>query len=391
MKRTYFHRLSVLAVCGTLVAASLASAGDKKGLNAAARRSLGSSNSSSQGMKFSTSSAINVQRNNLSQNQSMSGNALSTRKSSFITTSNHNLANALKKGSLSPTSGKLQLNANGLNNIGTFTPRNNLVTDRARLADIVKKGGLKPIGGIGTGTGGIGTFPGKNVIVDRGRIADIIKDGGLKPIDDNPPVADPSNNPPANPPADPPANPPADPTPCPPKDDCHHHFPWWPIVVGGSYNWCHTSYPVYGGVTVVERPVVQTVVAAQPVQTAAAGTDLVVVDVRMVDAGDAQRKLGPRYRLFVTNRGLVAAGNFQAVIMATKDAQPDVNAPTASGEIAQLAAGETISVDLRLPLSADLTTLPVLIAAVDSVLQVAELDETNNALAVDRAKVSAAP
>jgi hypothetical protein len=397
MTRSYFHRLSVLAICGTLAAASLASAGDKKGFSMSARRSLSSSNSSSQGMKLSTNSAFKFSQNSNSMNQVAKKNLGSLRPGSLSGAST-NLANTLKKNGLSPTSRKLNLNSNNLSNLSSLTQHNKLITDRARLADIVKNGGLKPIGGIGTGGSGgadqgagSGNFPGRDIIVDRGRIADIIKDGGLKPIGpdgpivDNPPVADPGNNPPANPPADPPA----DPTPCPPKNDCHDHFPWWPIVVGGGYNWCHTTYPVYGGVTVVERPVVQTVVAAPPVQ-AAAGADLEVVDVRLVDAGDASRKLGPRYRLFLANRGTLAAGNFQAVILATKDAQPAADAPTASAEVVELAAGETVSVDMRLPLSADLSTLPVLIAAVDSVLQVAELDEANNAVALDRAKVAMA-
>src|SRR5262249_19332494 len=77
---------------------------------------------------------------------------------------------------------------------------------------------------------------------------------------------------------------------------CDHHcpFPWWPpVIIDGGY--CSS--------TVIEQPVI--------IPMFPASIDLKIVDVRLVDSGDAALNRGPRYRIVFTNVGTVAAGNFE--------------------------------------------------------------------------------
>jgi hypothetical protein len=55
-----------------------------------------------------------------------------------------------------------------------------------------------------------------------------------------------------------------------------------------------------------------------------------------------------------------------------------------------LAAGEVLSADVRLPVSADVATMNALIVALDSAVQITELDEQNNVAVLDRTKIAAA-
>jgi hypothetical protein len=167
-----------------------------------------------------------------------------------------------------------------------------------------------------------------------------------------------------------------------PHDDDHDHdhdcpFPWWPpVIIGGGY--C----PPTAHITVIEQPLV--------VQTLPASIDLQIVDVRIVDVGDAAHNRGPRYRIVFTNVGTVATGNFQLMAMASRDGAPKPAAPAATAEVVTLAPGEVASVDVRLPLSADLSTMGALIVVIDSAVEITETDEQNNVLILDRTKIAIA-
>jgi hypothetical protein len=169
-------------------------------------------------------------------------------------------------------------------------------------------------------------------------------------------------------------------------DDCHHDhdhdhdcpFPWWPpVIIGGGGHYCPPAH-----ITVVEQPIV--------VQTIPASIDLQIVDVRIVDFGDAAHNRGPRYRIVFTNVGTVATGNFQLMAMASLDGTPKPAAPAATAEVVTLAPGEFASVDVRLPLTADLSTMGALIVVIDSAIEITETDEQNNVLVLDRAKIATA-
>jgi hypothetical protein len=170
------------------------------------------------------------------------------------------------------------------------------------------------------------------------------------------------------------------PNPHDPHDDDHDHdcpFPWWPPVIIGDGH-C----PPAAHITVIEQPVV--------VQTLPASIDLQIVDVRIVDFGDAAHNRGPRYRIVFTNAGTVATGNFQLMAMASSDGTPKPAAPAATAEVVTLAPGEFASVDVRLPVSADLSTMGALIVVIDSAVEIAETDEQNNVLILDRTKIAIA-
>jgi hypothetical protein len=229
--------------------------------------------------------------------------------------------------------------------------------------------------------------------LDQSRIAEALKNSKLETIppnlelDDNAGGAG-NNDDAADPDADD-ENPHDATVPFPhdPHDDCHDDhdhdhdcpFPWWPpVIIGGGGYHC----PPAAHITVVEQPIV--------VQTLPASIDLQIVDVRIVDPGDAAHNRGPRYRVVFTNVGTVATGNFQLMAMASLDGTPKPAAPAATAEVVTLAPGEFASVDVRLPLSADLSAMGALIVVIDSAIEITETDEQNNVLILDRTKIATA-
>ncbi len=161
-------------------------------------------------------------------------------------------------------------------------------------------------------------------------------------------------------------------------DDCDHDcpFPWWPpVIIGGGD--CDYYCP-----TVIEQPIV--------LQTLPATIDLQIVDVRIVDSGDAAHNRGPRYRIVFTNVGTVAAGNFQLMAMASRDGKPSAALPAATAEVVTLAPGQVASVDVRLQLTEDLSTMGALIVVIDSAVEIMETDEQNNVAVLDRTRIATA-
>ncbi len=139
----------------------------------------------------------------------------------------------------------------------------------------------------------------------------------------------------------------------------HHSHPFWdprPI-------WCRpVSYAV-----VVQPWVVWDVPAWTPLAEVPAGTwvdvrrpviaeeqsDLQVLAVRFVDPGHPDEKLGPRYRVWLRNNGNKAITRaFDVRLFATPGEQLVQNAPQAGVRVTAIEAGDTQSVDIRLPFEA---------------------------------------
>ena len=280
------------------------------------------------------------------------------------------------------------------------------LTDQHNLAEGIQTGKYKPIdSGIGNGSGGPnngGTvkWPGKFTATDKGTIADSLKKHKFFPVEG---IRIGEPNGPGNGNGNGPGKGKGK------NKDCD--FPWWPIIVGGCYNGggcnhggnchhhhdcydnyhngCYNPIVTYPSVTniVIEQPAVDPAAAAQATLTP--GIDLELLDVRLVDAGDAARNLGPRYRLMLGNRGTLPAGNFQLMLMASVDGTPKAGLPTATSEVAGLASRQVLAVDVRLPLATDLATMSKFIVVVDSAAQIGEPDENNNVAVLDREKIAA--
>jgi hypothetical protein len=284
---------------------------------------------------------------------------------------------------------------------------------------------------LGGGKGPILTVPDKPIFVGgqspifdpslRDRIGDSLGGGiggGNPPADPgnggggNPPAdpgngggdppADPGNPPgdPGNPPGDP-GNPPADPgNPCDPPCDPPHCNNGWPFPVPfpvwGGYNggYCGTTtvvQPIY-------TPVTQTVAvepAAQPV--AAQPIDLELLEVRQLDRGDLAKKLGPAYRVLLRNKtGEAVTQQFNVALVASLGRQATADSAFAISRVHGLEAGQTLSVDVRLPakafnmgLNADGQPVPFgwLTAVADSHQEVSQADRENDFTMLARGEI----
>lgn len=142
----------------------------------------------------------------------------------------------------------------------------------------------------------------------------------------------------------------------------------------------------------VAVPVANNAVVEQPVP--AKELDVELVDVRVVNPGDLEFKVGPRFRVKLRNNGETAVKKFSVTLVATGEG--DENSPTASKEVASLAPGKEIEVDVRLPvesltLTRDAQGKPApfakLVAAVDSTELLEETDEENNVQVFERTEL----
>lgn len=136
----------------------------------------------------------------------------------------------------------------------------------------------------------------------------------------------------------------------------HHSHPWWdprPI-------WCR---PVRYAV-VVQPWVAWDVPVWTPLPEVPAGTwvevqrpvvaeeqfDLQVLAVRFVDPGHPDEKIGPRYRVWLRNNSQKAITQpFDVRLFATPGEQVVQNAPQAAVRVTAIEAGDTQSIDIRLP------------------------------------------
>jgi hypothetical protein len=160
-----------------------------------------------------------------------------------------------------------------------------------------------------------------------------------------------------------------------------------PVIYSPSSGWTPwNTYPTWQSLPAVSSG---TWVDVAPAQVNA-GFDLQLLAVRFVDPGHPEKKLGPRYRVFFRNNSRVdIASPFNVVLIAANgQTLPTGQTLVTSGvKVTGIAAGETQSVDIRLPFEASIMRrddeghqIPFshLHVLVDSHRQVQEADESNN-------------
>lgn len=168
--------------------------------------------------------------------------------------------------------------------------------------------------------------------------------------------------------------------------DHHHGNQHWPKYV-------HYGTPAYYTYRTYSYP--QRASAIVPIPTPSMrlvnGIDLKLVDVRLVDIGDATRNLGPRYRVTIANGGNQSADTFQVTAIASKDEKIDADLPNTTVDVAGITAGKRMDIDVRLPIEAttmiDGNPFNVLTIAIDSSEMVDEATEENNAGMLERTKI----
>ncbi len=125
--------------------------------------------------------------------------------------------------------------------------------------------------------------------------------------------------------------------------------PYWcrPVVYVVATPWVYWTTPTW-----VALPSVPcgTWVEVQKVVILEEQYDVQLLAVRFVDPGHPDQKLGPRYRIwFRNNSGKAVTTPFNVQLLASGDGQLHQNLPQAGARIASIGAGETQSVDVRLP------------------------------------------
>jgi len=160
-----------------------------------------------------------------------------------------------------------------------------------------------------------------------------------------------------------------------------------------GWPWVYWDYPVWTPLPVVtsgtwvevQRPVVHE-----------AQYDLQLLAVRFVDPGHPDEKLGPRFRVWFRNNSNQAIGQgFDVRLFATADATLAGSAPQAGVRVTAIEAGDTQSVDIRLPFEvaqapADPQGKPpfqYVHAMVDANREIQDVDRANNGARVATAEV----
>jgi hypothetical protein len=118
------------------------------------------------------------------------------------------------------------------------------------------------------------------------------------------------------------------------------------------------------------------------------GLDLQLLAVRTIDGGDAEKQLGPAMRVWFRNNSSVAITHpFNVLALAARDIQPTADLPQAGVRVDSIDAGQTVSVDIRLPVMANQPGFPFFHVLVDSDREIPEVDENNNGLVIKRLQV----
>ena len=128
----------------------------------------------------------------------------------------------------------------------------------------------------------------------------------------------------------------------------HDHYPvgFW---FGGNYGVVGTD--LVGGGVVGTDVVVGTGVVGSGV--AVGGMDVEFSKIAQIDAGDPAKNLAPAYRVWFHNNGTVDINQpFDVALLASNDGKLSQGLPYASVRVDGLAADETTSVDIRLPIGA---------------------------------------
>jgi hypothetical protein len=208
---------------------------------------------------------------------------------------------------------------------------------------------------------------------------------------------------------------------------CHFGPGWYPRtwwyprwVPWVHWSWYHHSHPFWDPRPIWCRPVTYVVVAQPwaywdsptwaPLPVVSSGTwvdvqkpavpeaqvDLQLLAVRFVDPGHPDEKLGPRYRVWFRNNGNQAVTQgFDVRLFATPGEQMAGNAPQAGVRVTAIEAGDTQSVDIRLPFEvaqapADAqgkSPFQYLHAMIDANREIQDLNQANNGARVAPAEV----
>ncbi len=127
------------------------------------------------------------------------------------------------------------------------------------------------------------------------------------------------------------------------------------------------------------------------------GVDLELVDVRMLDNGDASQQIGPRYRVTFRNAGARPVDHeFNIALIAADDANLSANLPTVESRITSVPTADATTVDVRLPVTAfqmgkdSKSEFARLFVFVDSHGEVNDINRDNNATGLDRTAIEPA-
>jgi len=179
---------------------------------------------------------------------------------------------------------------------------------------------------------------------------------------------------------------------------CHPTWdprPVWcrPVIYAACPQWIVWRTPVWVSLPVVTSGTwvdVEAIVVAEQF-------DLQLLAVRFVDPGHPEEKLGPRYRVwFRNNSDRPITRPFSVMLFAANDDNLTGDLPQAGVQVTSIGAGDTQSVDIRLPIEAyamgkddqgqpaPFSTLHVI---VDSHREVPEVEEANNGAELPRAEI----
>jgi hypothetical protein len=180
---------------------------------------------------------------------------------------------------------------------------------------------------------------------------------------------------------------------------CHPFWdprPIWcrPVIYVPYYDWVYWETPVWAPLPLAACG---TWVDVQHPVVAEAQYDLQVLAVRFVDPGHPEENLGPRYRIWFRNNSDQAITKpFNLMLFAGNDNKMTADLPHAGVRITSIEAGDTQSVDVRLPISVaamsrDAAGNPapfeVLHVLLDSDREIEDITRTNNGAKIPRDEV----
>src|SRR5262249_1724800 len=120
------------------------------------------------------------------------------------------------------------------------------------------------------------------------------------------------------------------------------------------------------------------------------GLDLQLLAVRTVDSGDPEAKLGLAVRVWFRNNSPVTVNHpFNVVALAARNLKATTDLPQAGVRVDAIGAGQTLAVDIPLPLEPNSPEFPMFHVLVDSHREISEVNEGNNGLVIKRAEVKA--
>ncbi len=181
-----------------------------------------------------------------------------------------------------------------------------------------------------------------------------------------------------------------------------HCSPFWdprpvwcrPIVYAPAVVWVAWECPVWTPLPIVSSG---TWVDVDPVVIEPRRSDLQLLAVRFVDPGHPDEKLGPRYRVWFRNNSLEPIRrSFDVLLLAGNDENPTAGLPQAGVRVTGIEAGQTQSVDIRLPFEVyqvgrnekgGPAPLGVLHVLIDANREVPEVYEANNGTRIAQADV----